>query len=637
MRVLIIGGTGIISTGITRLLVERGDEVVLYNRGRRKSLVAGGYEVITGDRRDFAAFEKQMASAGHFDGVIDMFCFNPAELESAIRAFKGRTDHYVFCSTVDVYTGLLRHHPLGRGRAADDQLAGGQRAVGGVRGPSILRPDHCRLAGSRRPARGGVQRMSVERWGVFEVELQGPAEGNPFVEVALGAEFRQGDAVFKVPGFYDGDGIYKVRFMPAQEGEWTYRTHSNAAALNGQSGSFCCTASAPNNHGPVRVRHQYHFGYEDGTPYFPFGTTCYAWIHQGHALEQQTLKTLETAGFNKLRMCVFPKDYIFNKNEPVHYPFAKKADGSWDFTRYDVAFFRHLEQRVAQLGALGIEADIILFHPYDRWGYAKMAHEQDYAYLRYVVARLAALRNVWWSMANEYDFMLRDKPMEVWDRFFEIVQENDPYGHLRSIHNGRVDKNYDHTKPGVTHVCVQNWDVKKMRQWRAAYGKPVIDDECEYEGNILRNWGNITARELVHRYWICIAYGGYAGHGETYEHPEDILWWSKGGVLHGESWPRLKFLRQIVEQGPAEGIEPFAGGFPWDRTAAGQRGNYRLIYFGEHQPRHFGDGLPQEGRYEADVIDTWEMTVETLGTFEGRASIELPGRPGLALRVRPVE
>ena len=128
MRVLIIGGTGIISTGITWLLVERGDEVVLYNRGQRKSLVAGGYEVITGDRRDFATFEKQMASAGHFDGVIDMFCFNPAELESAIRAFKGRTDHYVFCSTVDVYTGLLRHHPLGRGRAADDQLAGGQWA-----------------------------------------------------------------------------------------------------------------------------------------------------------------------------------------------------------------------------------------------------------------------------------------------------------------------------------------------------------------------------------------------------------------------------------------------------------------------------------------------------------------------------
>ena len=50
MRVLIIGGTGIISTGITRLLVERGDEVALYNRRQRASQVESGYEAIAGDR-----------------------------------------------------------------------------------------------------------------------------------------------------------------------------------------------------------------------------------------------------------------------------------------------------------------------------------------------------------------------------------------------------------------------------------------------------------------------------------------------------------------------------------------------------------------------------------------------------------
>ena len=53
MRLLIIGGTGLISTGITRLLVERGDEVVLYNRGRRTSQIEGAYETIIGDRKDF--------------------------------------------------------------------------------------------------------------------------------------------------------------------------------------------------------------------------------------------------------------------------------------------------------------------------------------------------------------------------------------------------------------------------------------------------------------------------------------------------------------------------------------------------------------------------------------------------------
>ena len=48
-------------------------------------------------------------------------------------------------------------------------------------------------------------------------------------------------------------------------------------------------------------------------------------------------------------------------------------------------------------------------------------------------------------------------------------------------------------------------------------------------------------------------------------------------------------------------------------------------------------GLPEEGHYEAEVIDTWEMTVESLGTFEGQEPIELPGKPSLALRIRPVE
>ena len=112
MRILIIGGTGIISTGITRLLVKRGDDVVLYNRGRTTSLVEGGYSTITGDRKDFAAFEKQMVEAGSFDCVIDMVCFDPAEAESAIRAFAGRTGQYIFCSTVDVYTKPASEYPI---------------------------------------------------------------------------------------------------------------------------------------------------------------------------------------------------------------------------------------------------------------------------------------------------------------------------------------------------------------------------------------------------------------------------------------------------------------------------------------------------------------------------------------------
>jgi hypothetical protein len=483
---------------------------------------------------------------------------------------------------------------------------------------------------------------TVEQWDIFELRLKGPGEGNPFLEATFRAEFRHEDRRIEVSGFYDGDGLYRVRFMPDQPGEWHYVTRSTLSTLDGVEGSFTSTPPGPRNHGPVHVHNTYHFAYDDGIPYYPFGTTCYAWTHQGDALETQTLKTLRDAPFNKLRMCVFPKHYPYNENEPVYHPFERKTSGEFDFTRFNPTFFRHFEQRVGELRDLGIEADVILFHPYDRWGYAKLDAEGDYRYLRYVIARLSAYRNVWWSLANEYDFMLQDKPLARWERFFTILREDDPYQHLRSIHNGDVARNYDHTKPDVTHVCIQNWDVKQVKQWRTAYGKPILDDELEYEGNIPYVWGNITAQELVHRCWIMVTNGGYAGHGETYDHPDDVLWWSKGGVLRGESWKRIAFLRQIMEEGPA--LSPSEDFWGWSRVSGGTNGDYRLVYFGEHQPVTWGFVLPDQA-YAVDILDTWNMTI-TPGTlrparqfphnpYPATHEVVLPGQPYLAIRISP--
>lgn len=57
MRVLIIGGTGLISTAITRVLVVRGDDVTLYNRGQTEADIPEGYDIIIGNRKNYAAFE----------------------------------------------------------------------------------------------------------------------------------------------------------------------------------------------------------------------------------------------------------------------------------------------------------------------------------------------------------------------------------------------------------------------------------------------------------------------------------------------------------------------------------------------------------------------------------------------------
>jgi hypothetical protein len=499
---------------------------------------------------------------------------------------------------------------------------------------------------------------------MLEIELPGPNEGNPYLDVTLAATFELGGESISVLGFYDGNGVYRIRFMPDRLGHWRYTTQSNNTALSGRTGEFDVIAATGNNRGPVRVRNTFHFAYADGTPYKPLGTTCYAWTSQTNALQEQTLETLAAAPFNKLRMCVFPKRYRWNENEPPLYAFAGTPPNEWDFAQFNPSFFQHLEKRIARLRDLGIEADTILFHPYDEghWGFDRMPDEVDDRYLRYVISRLAAFRNVWWSLANEYDFM-KEKQESDWDRLIQIVDESDPYDHLTSIHNGRVL--YHHTNPLLTHASIQNGsaaeEAGRAVLYRDVYRKPIVFDEIKYEGDIPLRWGNLSAEEMVHRFWECIIAGTYPGHGECYLHPSDVLWWSKGGVLRGKSPSRIEFLREILSTAPADGIDPID---KWQvPNVAGKPGEYYLVYFGAAKPREWQFRLPRRSRDDAselaggmrfhvDVVDTWNMTItpidkpftlrqpapsDYVATDEDNSKINLPENPWIALRITRVQ
>ncbi len=453
----------------------------------------------------------------------------------------------------------------------------------------------------------------------------------------MAATFRQGDQRIVVPGFYDGGGVYKLRFSPPVRGQWQYETRSNRPELNGKSGSLTASAPSAKNHGPIQVLETYYLRYADGTAYHQFGTTCYAWIHQTEQLQRQTLKTLAASPFNKIRFCVFPKSYAYNQNEPELFAFQKKPDGSLDSDCPDPAFWHHLEQRILDLQRLDVQADLILWHPYDRWGFKKMSDAQDDRYLRYCIARLSAFRNVWWSLANEYDFMSniegRDKGIKTaddWDRFFRILQDEDPHQRLRGIHNGAIW--YDHTKPWVTHASLQTSDMAGGVRFRQKYEKPVIYDECKYEGNIPQGWGNLDARTMTQRFWLGTMSGCYVGHGETYQHPDDILWWAKGGVLHGESPRRIQWLKDLLAAAPAfDELQPL--GDDQGRYLLAKPGEYYLLYCASPQAQTIQ--LAGERPYQVDLLRPWEMTVLPLGTAQPGEYRVRPAKADLAYRFVP--
>lgn len=113
MDVLIVGGTGVISTAITRELVERGHDVTLYNRGETDAAIPGGeVATIRGDRTDREDFEERIRATDGFDCAIDMVCFEPADAESDVRAFEGVADQVIFCSTIDVYHRPVERMPI---------------------------------------------------------------------------------------------------------------------------------------------------------------------------------------------------------------------------------------------------------------------------------------------------------------------------------------------------------------------------------------------------------------------------------------------------------------------------------------------------------------------------------------------
>jgi len=190
---------------------------------------------------------------------------------------------------------------------------------------------------------------------------------------------------------------------------------------------------------------------------------------------------------------------------------------------------------------------------------------------------------------------------------------------------------------------------------RDIYKKPIVHDEINYEGDIDSRWGQLSGEEMTYRFWVAIVGGAYATHGETFKSPQDVSWISMGGTLKGQSSQRIAFLRKIVEEGPANGLNPIDQFF--ETNIAGQPAEYYLIYFGKDEVKEWPFHLPAKGdvleagmKFEVDIIDTWDMkitpvkhqfVIEKLNHYtfidKDKSKIELPGKPYMALRIRRVK
>ena len=192
---------------------------------------------------------------------------------------------------------------------------------------------------------------------------------------------------------------------------------------------------------------------------------------------------------------------------------------------------------------------------------SKYNTSNDIFYIKYVAARYASYRNVWWSMANEFNLIqcknqsLPDK-FPIWDELFAALIKYDPYdgkdGRIpireKSIHQAG-DTMYNYSQSYVTHFSVQGYDDVNYQyfQQRFKVSKPVILDEVQYEGNLSGfAIDDLSASQETDRFWMANSNGNMCGHSEDIlpnktDNPNitTILWNNFGYVLRGGSYGKI--------------------------------------------------------------------------------------------------
>ncbi len=152
MDVLVIGGTGLISTALVQRLLERGDRVTLFNRGVTPARFEGQVERLIGNRWEAGSLE--MATMGRvWDAVVDMTAFAPQNGTQLVDTLWGRTRQVILCSTACVYGGPATELPIretsprqpfgmyGVNKAAIEQILLEQSGKNGTHA-TVLRPSY---------------------------------------------------------------------------------------------------------------------------------------------------------------------------------------------------------------------------------------------------------------------------------------------------------------------------------------------------------------------------------------------------------------------------------------------------------------------------------------------------------------
>ncbi|HEY3857812.1 MAG TPA: DUF4038 domain-containing protein [Verrucomicrobiae bacterium] len=379
---------------------------------------------------------------------------------------------------------------------------------------------------------------------------------DPFNNVTLDVVFTDPHGrELRVPAFWDGGNIWKVRYASPEIGTHVFRTQCSDVSdkgLNGVTGKVPIRPYTDSNplfrHGPIRVAENRRFlEHEDGTPFFWLGDTW--WMGLSHRLHfpdefRQLAADRTEKGFTVIQIVagLYPDMFPFDPRG------ANEAGFPWqtNYSSIRPEYFDAADKRLEYLVDQGLTPCIV-----GAWGYFMpwMGVEKMKAHWRYLIARYGALPVVWcaageanlpWYLAKGFPYDDR-KQVTDWTEVMRFIRETDPFHRVLTVHPtgiGRLSARH-----ATDDSALLDFDLLQtphgrreavpvaIRTVRESFADhpvmPVIDGEASYEmlsDSLPTEW---TRR----MFWICMM-NGAAGH--TYG--ANGIWQNnRPGDPHGKS------------------------------------------------------------------------------------------------------
>ncbi|HWB87508.1 MAG TPA: DUF5060 domain-containing protein [Bryobacteraceae bacterium] len=373
----------------------------------------------------------------------------------------------------------------------------------------------------------GLAAIPIEQYNVHDFVFTAAAPGNPF-DVALTGEFTgPGGVRLQVPGFYDGNEHWRIRFSPTILGSWTLRTVSSLPALNQQAENdiSCIPNRNPNIHGGLGIDPEYphHFIYADGTRYFLLGYEA-DWLWGADMLDpkrkvmNRLIEQLASHGFNHVMVNVYAYDTRWAPGKSCEWDYGPPAVFPWqgtnqqpDFSRLNPRFFQIYDGMMEALQDKGIVAHI-MFKVYNKKVNWPPKHSRDEErYFRYVVARYQAFSNVVWDFSKE---SYNEKDNLLQSHLTDLIRSTDAYHRLTTAHDDDVytwDPDLNRNLDFRTDQQHSDW-AEMIAFDRAFRQYPVLNSEFGYEKGV----EDLPTHEhrdpwdvQLHRAWLVYMAGGY--------------------------------------------------------------------------------------------------------------------------------